>query len=448
MEYIYSFFSILILLWKIVVPFWWIWGPAFVLYVLINNWLPYIRRKHWQSINWIILEIKLPPETTRSPKAVEETLQGIWGIVGSVRQSQYWDTFKRWKTLKEKYLYGSTQDYFSLEVVSLEGEIHFLIRLPQKYQKLVESQIYSQFHQTELVEIEDYIKLVPSTPLEKGWDIWGKKFILSKNDVYPIRTYPDFLDIVDSSKIEGMMDPVANLIESLSRLRSNEYIWLQIIARPIDNDWQAEGIKLINKLIGRVEKKEIGLIETEIRDWIEAIESTIYLLIHNEPKPPLISEDKRKPGESLISNLSPGEVNTVKAIENKISKKGFETKINLIYLAPRKIFDANVARSVQSFIYRFGSSMNGFHSDPEVKIMPAGFKNKSEILKRKRRLLKMCLQRSFWEQNQNEWNKASILNTEEIASIFHFPSVSVETSVISQQLKYKKSPPPAGLPTE
>ncbi len=430
-----SFLAPLILLWKIIIPFWWIWGPAIILTALVNNWLPYIRRKYWESIDWVTLEIKPSQKMTRSPKSVEQICHGLWNIFGSAESP------KKWDTIKNKYLHGAIQDYFSLEIVGIGGKVHFLIRIPRSYQKIVETQIYSQNPQAELVEIEDYTNLIGPNPLQHNWDVWGTKFILSKDDAYPIRTYPDFLDIVESSKAEGIIDPLASLIESLNSFNPNEYIWLQIISRPVNDEWQKKGRTLINKLIGKIEKKEMGLIEAEIRGWIEAIENTIHLLVHNEAKPSTSSKEAGKPGESLISHLSPGEVNVVKAIENKISKKGFETKINLIYLAPKNNFDKSNKAPASVFIKQFNlPNLNSFTADKNVVTIPIGRFPQSELLKRKKKIIKMCRERSFWD-------KGSVLNSEEIASIFHFPVTPIEAPAILQT-ESKKIPPPPELPIE
>ena len=468
-KFFHPFVSVLVLLWKIISPLWWIWGPLIVLSAIINNWLSYVRRKYWQSINWTILEIRPSSQAMRSPKAIEQILHSLWNIFGSVSRSEERDIsidqlpslphkkqgvnsffnkqLLKWNTIKEKFLHGAIQDYFSLEIISVSGEIHFLIRFPQIYQKIVESQIYSQAPQVELIEVEDYTKLIPPSPIQKGWDVWGTKFILSKDDPYPIRTYPDFIDAVSGSapEPEGIIDPLTYLIEALGKLQADEHIWLQIIARPVNDGWKENGRKLINKIIGRIEKKELSLIVAEIKGWVEASKNVINVLFRGEAIPAEEIEEDRKVGQSLISHLPPGEKKGVEAIENKISKKGFETKINLIYLSPKKIFNKSTVAPIIVFIKQFSSS-NSFVSDNDITTLPANkLLSQSELLRRKEKIIKLCRGRSFWSDEESD--EGSILNSEEIASIFHLPFIPIESPAIPQ-IKYKKVPPPPELPIE
>ncbi len=49
----------------------------------------------------------------------------------------------------------------ALEIVSLEGVIHFYLRCESKFKPRVEAAIYSQYPNVEIIEVEDYVNLLP-----------------------------------------------------------------------------------------------------------------------------------------------------------------------------------------------------------------------------------------------------------------------------------------------
>ena len=51
---------------------------------------------------------------------------------------------------------GQIRTYFSLEIASFGGEVHFYIWCWKNYRNVVEQAMYSQYPEIELVEAEDY----------------------------------------------------------------------------------------------------------------------------------------------------------------------------------------------------------------------------------------------------------------------------------------------------
>jgi len=81
----------------------------------------------------------------------------------------------------------------SFEIVGIDGEPHFFIRTPETARSLVESALYSQYPEIEIIEVSDYAKSIPQNIPNKDWEMWGCDFMPIKPDVYPLKTYPDFL---------------------------------------------------------------------------------------------------------------------------------------------------------------------------------------------------------------------------------------------------------------
>ena len=89
---------------------------------------------------------------------------------------------------------------------------------------------------------------VPLHYPDEEWDLWGVEMIPTRNDVYPLKTYPFFEDKVSME----FKDPLSAMLESLSRIGPGEQAWYQIVMTPIaQTKWQAKGEAIVKKLLGR-----------------------------------------------------------------------------------------------------------------------------------------------------------------------------------------------------
>ncbi|MEK7160759.1 MAG: hypothetical protein AAB724_01900, partial [Patescibacteria group bacterium] len=122
----------------------WFWSPFILAIIFFDTWMYYIQRAYWRKLDWMILEVKPPREVENSPKNMEQIFAGLWGVFGTVGNKY------------EKYIKGMMQDYFSFEIVGINGTIHFYLRTLRKYRNVVEAQVYSQYPQAEIKEAEDY----------------------------------------------------------------------------------------------------------------------------------------------------------------------------------------------------------------------------------------------------------------------------------------------------
>lgn len=374
----------------------WIWLPIVLAVAFFETWMYYIKRVYWQGIDWRILEIRPPRDVERTPKIVEQVFAGFWGIFGTVT------------TKYQKYFEGRTQDYFSLEIVGINGEIHFFIRGAAKFRNLIEAQIYSQYPQAEIKETDDYVQNIPTDIPNKNWDIWGARLRLSKSDVYPLRTYVQLVDIVPRPTSPPFIDPLGGMMEVMSKLRPDEQIWIQIFIRPVADDWVKKSEKEVEALMAKTRRSAV-----------------------------LTEEEAVVP----LQMLSPGQRETISLIEQKASKKAYQAKVQFVYLGRREIFSmANVGATMGLFNQFAALNANALRPDAVTTTKANYLFAKQRKIFKQRRLLKLMKQRSFWEQGY-------ILNIEELASLFHFPTTSVKAPM-TPWLETKKAEPPIGLPTE
>jgi len=409
---------------EILLGYWWIITPIALFFIFRELWLNYVKTKYLKSLEWILLEIKIPKESSKTPKAMEQIFIGLHGTESIPKP-------------KEKWLSGKVPTWFSFEITGDGGFIHFYIRTLKVFRNLVEAQIYAQYPDAEITEVNDYTDVVPFR-LDSEYDAWGAEFILTKPDPYPIKTYPEFF----KDEEEKWIDPLASLGEVFSNLQTDEHIWIQILASPISNGWKEEGKKLIEKLIGReIKPSKKGVLKEEIFGWSEAFKESLNQLISGGGG---ASSTQEKPSSASSPNLTPGEKEVVLAIERNISKMGYKVIVRVVYWGKTEVFNkANIA-AIVGILKQFNSeNLNGFK--PNGKTMPKGkglFKKKKEIYK-KIKILREYKERFFpFDEFKS---RGFVFNTEELATIFHIPSKVVE-AVGVPRVEAKKGGPPSGLP--
>ena len=411
--------------WQIFQTWWWVilpflfWGPFKFL------WL-FSRAETWdRTVKRIILEIKMPKEVVKPIKAMEQVFAGFHAIH---------DVF----TWREKWLEGNFQLSFALEIVSIDGETHFFIRTPEAFRKIIESNVYSQYPEAEIFEVDDYTKNVPQDIPNKDWDLFGMGFINSKPDPYPIKTYPSFEAEIEP-KEEKRVDPLAGLLEGMATLSPGEQLWVQIVAKPVRGEipWVKQGEELRDKLARRPEKpKPKPLL------W-EAAE----VLVSGPPKK---AEAEREviPPEM---KLTPGERTVLQAIEEKIGKFGYSCNIRFIYLGKKDVFFKPMARIPYGFFKEVSTeNLGGLKPDKrnltKVKSVPFWFLDDRRVYMRKRKLFRYYQKRlpPFFPRSGGTF----ILNTEELATLFHFPGRVVAPAPSVPRIEAKKGEAPSGLPIE
>src|SRR3989344_7145533 len=119
-----------------------VWVPIALLIVAWYTWRHYSLVKYISKQEWVLLEVRLPKEINKSPKAMEVILEAMNQGYEGTWYSRFWE--------------GTVRTWFSLEVVSLEGRVHFFIRTISLFKNLVEATIYAQYPDLEIYEVPDY----------------------------------------------------------------------------------------------------------------------------------------------------------------------------------------------------------------------------------------------------------------------------------------------------
>ena len=201
-----------------------------------NLWLTYIYSAHLRSIDWVVLEIVPPKEVFKSPEAMEFVLNSLHAGDATNWFVKYWK--------------GEVGQYFSLEIASTEGKVKFYVRFAKKFRKGFESQLYAQYPQAEIREVEDYTKNFKDYIKGGPISLFGYELALNKPDAYPIKSYVDFgLDrAIGSLDEEQRIDPITPILETMGSIGKGEHIWMQFI---LQKDTKRHEIKNKDKYTGK-----------------------------------------------------------------------------------------------------------------------------------------------------------------------------------------------------
>lgn len=408
-------------IWKVYfLKIWWVLPPIF-LFIIYYIWLFFKREAYLKSIKWVFLAISVPQESEINPKSMEQVIAGFYGIKGE-------------PNFVEKYWEGQVQLHMSLELVGIGGHIRFVIGAPEKYRDLVEASIYAYYPEAEILEIEDYTKYMPNMFPNDKYEMFGTEFVLTKPDAYPIRTYQEFSNELSE---ERFIDPVAAITEAMSKLKEGEQIWLQWIIRPTGDKWKEAGEKLIAKLIHLKLKKKEDFVQKNILPFLHGAQKGIESAVG---MPEAGAKEEYEP-ISWMQHLPPSEKNVVEAIGRNIAKIGFETKFRFIYLARKEIFNKTRRNAILGAISLFNTlNLNGFKAHKKMKTKVDYFQFR--IPYRQRRIM-----RYFKERTIEKGISPFVFNIEELATVFHFPYVTVKAPTLVRT-EAKKAEPPVDLPIQ
>ncbi len=402
--------------------------PIILGYFAVFFWHHYVNEQFIEGVEWVLLEIKVPREVTKTPLAMELIFTNAFYHLSG---KGFWET--HWQ--------GAVHFWFSLELVSLGGNVHFFIRTPSRIKDLIETQVYAQYPQAEISEAKDYTNYITATAPDDKWNLWGCEFNLLKEDPLPIRTYVDYgLDKAGDEENEKV-DPITPAIEFLGSIKKDEQVWIQIIVRPSKKDYHTHGTAFKHHKFNE--------------------EAMIFL---NKLLLPYTKKSVNADGTKASEIRAPKHFDDlVEGIRGKMSKIAFDVGIRCIYLAPTPIFDQNQRRALR-LIWRqyaspYANEFNRIHSTQfdTPWVDPKGWR----LQRMKNRMLfryrtRLMFHPPVWQSFKYPWPfkvifdshnpKPFVLNTEELATIFHFPGMVSETPSF-KRIESKTSKPPFNLPT-
>jgi hypothetical protein len=303
------------------------------------------------------------------------------------------------------YFYGR-KDHIALEIIKERtNNISFFITVPEYFRRFLEQQVHAQYPDAEIEPIKDYNIFTPQGIVQ------GAYLQLKKQYIFPIQTYQSM-----------ETDPLNAITNSLSKFQEDEGGAIQILIRSAKASWHAWPAKVASEMQQGKKLKEA--LKSSSKAGTKGFAGGIVKSIFTSSK----SKEDDMLSKNQPHQLSPMEEETVKALEQKTAKAGFDVNIRIIVSAKQKEHAEAYLRNVidafsQYAGYEYG---NGFRA---VKVGSS------------QKLINAFIYRMFVTK------RSFILNTEEIASLYHLPLPYTETPNI-KWLSARKAAPPNNLPPE
>ncbi|HVM76544.1 MAG TPA: hypothetical protein VMU07_00050 [Candidatus Paceibacterota bacterium] len=403
---------------------WWFVLPLIAGIVLWEAWLLHLHYQWAHNIHWSFLEIRIPKNVLKTPRAMEQ----IFAAAHAPYSYGY--------SWVQKYIQGMDEYWFSFEIIARNGETHFYLRTPNALRNMMESAIYGQYPEAEISEADDYLEEMPKALPNRTFDLAGFEEVLRDPGYVPIRTYESFEDAVEERRV----DPIAGLMEIMSKLKEGEQLWYQLLVRPTGDEFRKEGADAIDELHGLKKEEHHG-------SWFPKIDlgftfSQALRAPFQHPGEHEAHEERKEEGSQRMF-LPVHQQEWANAVQKKIQKLAFDATVRFMVITERDVAPADSGHlmSLHGFVRQFNSPyMNQLK--PEKSTTTAGWAVKGLFKKTRLQYRKRLL----YEHYRNILlGPTATLNIEELATIYHFPIAAVSTAEL-EKVESRKGSPPAALP--
>ncbi len=407
--------------------FWWIILPFPFWYAYHFLWLKYSEDFQSSLESHVLLELIPSKDIEKSPKLMEHVFIGLHDF-STLNALEF---LAGWKIAQNRLVF---------EIEGREGEVHFYVRCPKKLKDNVEAQIYAHYPDLQIREAEDYTSRVPLNLPNEKWSVWGTTYSFLDNDFLPMRTYKHFQEDVTGK----MIDPLANIVEVMAALPKKHHIWFQILIEAEKaSDWRPAVKAYIKRLIDEA----LGVVSTN-GDSISSVFGKFFGIFRSAFGKILGGSESGGSSETVIdegfnvNKLPPGTQEKVKAIEEGNSKEAYRAVVRFVYIAPRDTYNKPLgAGGIRGAMRQFSDvNLNSLVPSSETKTFANYYFDEERELYRQRKIVQ-----SFrWRCGCEMWIH---INTEELATLYHFPDTEVVRNSAITRVESKREHPPANLPT-
>lgn len=355
-------------------------------------------KRYERGLKMMPLLIHLPPSTDdieangRDKRDIADEVISKAQVIYSILASTAEKGFK-------VGLYG--QRHFSFEIIAKDGFIRYYAIIPSALKETVRQAIQSAYPTARIEEKREDNIFAPNGQLD---NIAGAELTLNKEFYLPISTYED-----------SKRDASTAILNALSAVGKNEGASVQILFRPAQKNWFAPAKEYIENVSkGSTKTKMVG--------------AGIGQFAMDVLKAPFETPAEHEKHE-VTTNISSVKQDEISAITNKIRYPGFETLIRVVASSDTRPRSEAILGGIISAFSQFNSpELNGF---------------KVNMFKNPKKLAVDYTFRFFPLKT-----RTNILNSVELASIFHLPDQNaIPNSQVERQL-VKQVDGPAKLVTE
>ena len=321
------------------------------------------------------------------------------------------------KSGMKTHVYG--QKYFSFEIVAVDGFVKYYAVVPAVLTETVKQAILTSYptarlEETEVENIFSRDGMDDSGGTEDQYNaenfVAGGELVMKKEVEYPILTFQ-----------EMKWDAQLALLNAFSKVRIGEGLGLQVMFRPLDSGWSKNAETKIKNI--KSGKKGFGSKGSNLPTRV------LYLLTDLIRAPFEVPDEHKKDKDEQNPELSQRKQEEIQAIDVKAKFPAFECLIRIVAHSKSKARSEGLVGGVVAAFSQFDSpNSNGFKYDLSKKVD---------------QLVTDYIFRFFPVSN-----KKIVLNTQELATIFHLPSqASIPSSGVERQMT-KQVDGPASLITD
>ncbi len=289
------------------------------------------------------------------------------------------------------------QRHVALELIAIEGVVHFFVAVPVALVSVVKKAVVTAYPGARLEEVEDHNIFNQEGRLAATL---GGEMVLRAESAYPIATY---------AKLER--DPMEALLTTIAALDKQDGAAVQIMLRPADPKWT---------------KRSVKVADSKRKGRHESLAFTAGDLVKAAVKSPeqRRQEEQARTGGKEVSNL---ELAEVEAIEEKTKHPGFEVLVRVVVSTGSVVRSQQLLRDIATAFALFEApGVNGFKFLPALDVQG---------------LVTAFIFRFFPPEL-----KSNVLNSVELATLFHLPDSQFTPSASVERLQSKQVDGPVQLP--
>ncbi|HUD11389.1 MAG TPA: hypothetical protein VMS08_03185, partial [Candidatus Saccharimonadia bacterium] len=347
-----------------------------------------------RGLKMVPILIHLPPpssDTQGSNRDIREVMREktaqaevLYNLIGGTATEGF----------KSKF-YG--QRHIALELIAVEGVVHFFAAVPVALVSVVEKAVQTAYPGARLEQVEDHNIFNQEGRLAATL---GGEMVLKTESAYPIATY---------AQLER--DPMEALLTTISALEKKDGVAIQIMLRPANVDWTKRSINIAN---GKRKGRGQDLKFTAVDLAKAAVMS---------PDARREEERARLGGSPDVSNLQLAEI---ESIEEKTKHPGFEVLVRVIVSTQSVARSQQLLRDISTAFSLFEKpGLNGFKFLPALDVQG---------------LVTAFIFRFFPTELSS-----NVLNSVELATLFHLPDSQFTPSTSVERQKSKEVDGPVQL---
>lgn len=287
------------------------------------------------------------------------------------------------------FLFG--QEHFSFEIVYRNGLIVFYFAVPRKMAATVKKQINAHYPEAAVEPVSEYDIFRP------GYKVAVAQYKLAQSYVFPIKSY-----------YQQTADPLEEITNAFDQMGRDEGAAIQVMIQPVSSGWHREGNNLLRRVKRGKGLSTSGRLVTMLWDGVRGIYEVFRPMAPHE--------------------LTEEEMKAASAVHAKIDKDGFRVAIRLLASAKNKA-DANKRLADVT------ATMKQFDFPGVNRVEQKGVWLRDKFIA------------DFIFRFYPILGRIFILNTEELATLCHFPDTGLSTPRI-KYMEARTSLAPDNIPGE